>query len=262
MTEPKLSALKTMVMEGVKNVIASDQFSEWLRQQNTKDGDLVVINNSFIYRKPLIKTSKNRHYLCVEVKGKAPHHDNIVVAAPDDFNSDFKLLRASSTNLPSLDPIDKALQAEMKRLGHLLFVLIGELEDIPAEVSLNHRYAKTLRFDPSANREGMIEKARNGEKKVVVKQLLDPEPAWSAIEPEIKPEIGNDLSKFETAFGAAFETLQDEARSRLTLPKPSATRTTTSFIVRLNESVIHQRKTLRTSSKEVCWQWCHRCCAS
>lgn len=238
----KRNEVQQMVLTGVRNLVDARGFKEWFQTQRANHGDIVVINNSFIYRKPLIKTSKNTHYLCLKVKGTEPDPADVLVCQPGDLNSDFKLFSAKSSNLPPLEALDQALQAEMKRLGRLVFVLIGELQDLPATVPVNHNSVKKLKFDPSAGSQDVVADADNGSKAIIVNQLTDPESAWNAIKPKLEREIGDDLSGLEVAFGAAFERLQDEARLRLILPSPTASKTATSFIARLRESVCEQRK--------------------
>jgi len=42
----------------VRRLTNSSQFVTWLDEDRPKDGDLIVLNNSFVYRKPLIATPK------------------------------------------------------------------------------------------------------------------------------------------------------------------------------------------------------------
>ncbi|WP_156860509.1 hypothetical protein [Thermus islandicus] len=237
----KLNEVRQMVLTSVRNLVDAPAFKDWFQTQRANHGDIIVINNSFIYRKPLIKTSKNSQYLCLKVKDTEPDAADVLVGQPGDLNSDFKLFSARSSNLPPREALDQALLAEMKRLGRLVFVLIGELQDLPSTVPVNHKSVKKLKFDPSAGSQDVVADA-DGSKTIIVDQLTDPESAWNAIKPKLEQETGDDLSSLEVAFGAAFERLQDEARLRLILPSPTASKTTTSFIARLRASVCKQRK--------------------
>ncbi|MBX6765110.1 MAG: hypothetical protein IRY88_15745, partial [Rubrobacteraceae bacterium] len=217
-------------------------FCKWFEEAKTADGDVVVINNSFIYRKPLIKTSKNEQYLCLRVKQGEVASKDVCVCKPGDMDSDFKLFRAESANLPPLESLDEAVRTEVKRLGRLIFVLIGELQDLPATVPVNHNLVKKLRFEPSARKNAALEDIGDGNKEVVVRRLTDPESVWDAIKDELTGQVGVDLAVLEKAFAAAFEKLQDEARLELVLPSPTTRNTGESFIARLRKSVSEQRK--------------------
>lgn len=237
----RIQQFRKLVQESVTELIRTQAFSGWLKDAKAVDGDVVVINNSFIYRKPLIKTPKNQQYLCLKVKGKHPDPRYIFVSRPGDLNSDLKLFSQKSANLPQLETLDGALETEMKRLGGLVFVLIGKLQQLPAEVPINHDLVKKVRFDPSVGGQAILEDAGDGKRAIVVNQLTDPESAWNAVRPMLEQEAGEDLPSLEPAFGGAFEKLQDEARLRLVLPSRTTSKTTASFIRRLRESVSEQR---------------------
>ncbi len=231
-----------LIQRSVHGLADTPVFREWLRTAKVTAGDVVVINNSFIYRKPLIKTPKNGQYLCLKVKGTQPDTKNVFVATPGDINSDFKLFSAKSANLPTLESLDKSLQKEISRLGRLMFVLIGALRDVPDAVPVNHGVVKKLEFNPSIKRQAVLQDAGGGKKTITIRQLTDPGTSWNAVKPKLEQEVGNDLSEIEAAFGVAFEKLRDKARLRLVLPTRTTLKTSTSFIARLRESVSEQRK--------------------
>ncbi len=237
-----IEEINKMIINAVNGLIATEAFRNWFHGQRVMDGDYVVINNSFIYRKPLIKTSKNSQCLCLKVKDGKVDSSSVFVVKPGDLNSDFKLFSAKASNLPKCQNLTDAIQGEMERLGRLVFVLIGELKDSPTTVSVNHRIVKKLKFDPS-NKSGPCLKDSNGEgKSIVVNQLMDPESVWNSIKPALEREKNSDLSSLEKAFAEAFEKLQNEARLRLVLPEVGASKGSDgSFIARLKESVSKQR---------------------
>lgn len=236
-----IEEINKMIINAVKGLIATEAFRNWFHDQRAADGDYVVINNSFIYRKPLIKTSKNSQYLCLKVKDGEVDTSTVLVVKPGDLNADFKLFSGKSRNLPNHQNLTDAIKNEMERLGRLVFVLIGELQDIPATVSVNHRLVKKLEFDP-ANQNGPYLKDSNEGKIIVVNQLMDPESVWNSVKPELEREVASDLSSLEKAFADAFEKLQNEARQRLVLPEMGASKRGGSFIAHLKESVSKQRE--------------------
>ena len=180
--------IRTIIVRSVQSLIGTDKFTRWFKDQKPKDGDLVVINNSFIYRKPSnqkssIKTTKNKQYLSFEVKDGRLSPEAVLIATPNAFNSDFKLFRAESSNLPPSMLLNEALQSEIEHLGHLVFVLIGKLIDIPASVPVNHKRVKELRFDPSIQNESVVEEEEDGKVIITVKNLNDPKGVWDGVMP-------------------------------------------------------------------------------
>ncbi|MBC7098105.1 hypothetical protein H5T52_03165 [Candidatus Bipolaricaulota bacterium] len=247
--------IRTIIVRSVKSLISTGKFTRWFKDQKPKDGDLVVINNSFIYRKPSnqkssIKTIKNEQYLSFKVKGGRLSPETVLIATPNAFNSDFKLFRAESSNLPPSKSLSEALQREIEHLGHLVFVLIGKLVDIPASVPVNHKHVKELRFDPSIQNEPVVKEEEDGKVIIIVKNLNDPKGVWDGVMPTLQQKVGNNVSNLESVFTSAFERLQDEARLKLYLPEPTARKTKATFIARLRQSVAEQRRLYETALKK------------
>jgi len=240
MDQTALSVLKRAIIGGVQGLLNTPSFSQWFIDQASGNGDAVCINNSFIYRKPLIKTSKNDQYLCVKVTEKGVNTRQVFICTPGDFNSDFKLFSAKRIDFPSTESLIDGVKRETKQLGQLVFVLIGELEEMPARVVISHSTVQELDYDTAMKRP-VVRKTRGGKTVVSVNQLVDPESAWNAIRVQLEDVQIIDLTGLEAAFAVAFEKLQDEARLRLSLPKPTSTRTDASFLGRLRKSVSEQR---------------------
>jgi hypothetical protein len=135
----------------------------------------------------------------------------------------------------------------MRRLGRLVFVLIGKLEDVPTKVSVQDSSVRELRFEPDAKSEAAAIDAGNGGKAIIVNQIVDPESAWNAMKADLGRDLGDDMCRLETAFGEAFEKLRDEARLKLVLPDPGQSATHDSFMGRLRKSVSKQHKVYKAA---------------
>jgi len=237
----KLDEIKRVIISKVRYLTDTSAFSEWFKRESLEEGDIVVFNNSFVYRDK-IKTSKNKQYLCVKVKNGMVDTNDIYVYNSSDQNSDFKSYSAKSGKLPPLESLTEALERELNKLGRLIFVLIGKLQDVPSSVPVNHRLIKELKFNPFEQRTSVVKDSENDKIVVIVNQLTDPEAAWDIITDELQNEIGENLSSLENAFGKAFEKLQEDAKLELVLPKPGEPMIDSSFISRLRESVSEQSK--------------------
>ncbi len=236
-----IKPIESLITGAVDDFRQHPDFSNWFGAQSLGNDDLVLINNSFIYRdKSLIKTTKNEQCLCLKIRDSKPQEE-VFVGKPDDFNSDFKLLSAKSGNLPATKPLSAAIEDELGRLGQLLFVLIGEIKDEPRSVTINHNYATELQFDPAATK-AAVASVVAGSKRIIVHQLLDPEAAWKEIESIVEADLGDGSKNLADEFAAAFEKLKNEAVSKLQLPKSGAPKTESSFIARLRQAVSNQRK--------------------
>ena len=244
-----MKQIEKVITEAVERLTRRIEFTNWLAAQTLADNDVIIINNSFIYRdKSLIKTTKNEQYLCLKIKDGKPHEE-VFVVKPDDFNSDFKLFSAKSKNFPVAVPLSTAIEDELEQLGQLLFVLMGEIKDEPHSVPINHSYVTELQYDPVASKTTTV-----ASQKIIVSQLLDPEAAWKEIESGVEKDLGNGSKNFAEEFSVSFEKLKIETVSKLQLPKAGTTKAESSFIARLRQSVSGQRtlydEALKKCSKE------------
>jgi hypothetical protein len=234
------ASIEKMIDDSMRKLTKTKAFTDWFNSQQISDGDLILINNSFIYRKPFIKTTKNSQYIGLKTKNKELDFSNVSIAIPSDFDADFKVLNSKDKSLPLLEPLSQAVKREISHLGQLVFFLIGELIEIPLSVEIQNSTIHELKFDPLAKKQEIVE--TNGVKIFVVNQLTDPEIAWNSVKSDIEKLLGNNISTFERVFTAAFEKLQNEARLEMNLPDSSTDRTNNSFIARLRQSVIEQRR--------------------
>jgi hypothetical protein len=233
MQSSKLSAVQELVEKEASAITKATAFLNWLSEEAEEDG-LVAINNSFVYR-DLVKTTKNEQYLCFSLaSGK--------VCKPQSFNTDFKLFKAASKVVPETQPLQAALLAELKSFGQLVFILIGQIEDIACEVSIDHGYANVLRFNPGQKETGAITATEDNERVIAVNELVNPEAAWNEIQATIRGDIGDETEGFQVQFSVAFDRLQQEAQSTLELPSPGGRQSNSSFLSRIRKAVNDQRR--------------------
>ena len=181
----RIEDLRKMIGKNIDNLTATPSFQTWLQGQNLGNGDIIVFNNSFVFRSALVQTTKNKQHLCINVKITGNDQidlSELMVAVPGEMNSDFKLFSSRSENLLSLEPLEDALDRELEHLGKLIFVLIGELEDCPATVPVKHATVKQLTFLPEVTVETVITDLGNGQLAIEVNQLIDSDKAWRIIE--------------------------------------------------------------------------------
>ena len=235
-----ITSIEEIIVDNIRNLTKTKAFSDWFNSQHISDGDLILLNNSFIYRKPLIKTTKNSQYIGLRTKNKKLDYSNISVARPSDFDAAFKVFNSKDKSLPPIEPLNQVMNREISHLGQLVFFLIGELVEISSSVEIQNKTIHELKYDPLATKQGIFES--NGVKTLVVNQLSDPEIAWNSDKSNIEKMIGNDISSFEKAFAVAYGKLQNEARLDMHLPNPASVRTNNSFIARLHQSVVEQRR--------------------
>jgi hypothetical protein len=230
-----INSIQKMIVNNIGELIQTNTFTDWFGSQQFNNGDLVVINNSFIYRKPLIKTTKNRQYIGMKTNNKVLDMSSISIVTPNDFDTDFKN-KIKDRAYPIFEPLSQALTTEITQIGHLVFFLIGELIEVPINVEIYNPIVHELIYDPQAINQQIVEK--NGTKVFVVNQINDPEFAWNSDIGVIEKLLGNNISSFEKEFVIAFKKLQDDVRLKMILPDSNAIKTNNTFITMLHDSIV------------------------
>jgi hypothetical protein len=64
-SEAQIGRVYTAVCQAVGRILGSQTFEDWTKHEKLQVGDLIVFNNSFLYREGLTGTTKNKKYLCV-----------------------------------------------------------------------------------------------------------------------------------------------------------------------------------------------------
>ncbi|MHB0988566.1 MAG: hypothetical protein ACYC3P_07880 [Bellilinea sp.] len=245
MNNAALEKIETVISNNLIAIANTESFKAKLTSQQLQDGDAVLFNNSFILRKPLIRTTKNQQFIMLKIKNNNIDFSNIYVCIPSDFDDDFKVIKSKQTSSIRYSPIRQAIEAEINSLGQLVFFLIGEVIETPTTVGIPNSLVQELKYDPIAERHELI--TINNKKILVVNQLTDPEAAWNLFKPDLEKTPNVDINALENAFGQSFEKLKLEARLLLNLPKVSTPRINNSFITRLRTSINEQKKLYKQS---------------
>jgi len=241
--------VKALIVKNVEELINTKEFNSQFTSQPVQDGDLILINNSFILRKPLIKTKKNSQFLLLKVKGNKPDISEVYVSTPSDFDQDFKILNSKQAEKMPLIPIEQAIDKEAQNLGQLIFFLIGDVVDCSYSTEIQNHHVSELKFDPNVAKPEVM--SADGKTIIVINQITDPGTAWNIIKLELEIIPNINLDALEKAYALSFEKIQNEARLIMNLPKPTSPRKSNSFIEQLQNSVIEQRK-LYESALEKC----------
>jgi hypothetical protein len=191
-------------------------FIEWKRAQKPAKGDLIILNNSFVYRN--VKTTKSESFLALRFKDDAELEAEPMVARGLAINSDFKLVPAKSRNLPSLTPLTQAVSSELASLGVLVFLLIGAIEDtVVLAEAVKHDAVEALVWDPTLSSPlelaGAILKVRDAS---------DEDDVWGHILAHFRKTNEKPPEGLREAIAIAIDELQAQAVARLVLPAASS----------------------------------------
>lgn len=215
----ELSRVVNLITSSVASLIASNYFADWLQTQSPSDEDLVIFNNSFLYRSQTTVTTKSPKYLCLKIKHGRPDIQTLSVTEPGDINAYFKLFSSKSKNYPKLLSIEEALKRELQNIGELLFLLIGTLEEESAAVAMPNSDFSEVRLDPSIGPLAIIERDKKNDRAIVIKTLREPEMLWRHVERELGDTVDSeDLVSLQAQFYEAVKKLQDDSRIVLQIP--------------------------------------------
>jgi hypothetical protein len=168
--------IHTLVKSRLSQVFELDIFKTWISAESIEKDDLILINNSFVFRDK-IKTTKNSQYLGLIVTGETINLSELQVASGVNINSDFKTIKSSARNLPSLIPFADAIDNELISLGKLVLVLVGQIDrSLGFDEQINHSLFNQLRLVPSSNT--LITLDRNN---IVINRIVDEELLWGEL---------------------------------------------------------------------------------
>ncbi|MCL4849385.1 MAG: hypothetical protein KJ066_22765 [Acidobacteria bacterium] len=206
-----MSPCEDDVVDSVRRLTDSSAFAAWLESEPAKPGDLILINNSFVFRD--VKTTKADAFLSFRVAehGAPPE---LLVSRGVRFNVDFKRMAAGSQNLPPSQALSEALEVQVNELGHLAFLLIGDIEDTERiDTGIGHAAFAEVVWDPTATATCAVDGER-----IVVSRTDDEELLWAGVQRYYDATGEPPPDGLRQAFGVALDRLQDEAVARVRIP--------------------------------------------
>ena len=172
----------------VAAVTRQHEFLKWLKEEKVGDG-LVLLNNSFIFRQKL-QTTKNDLYLGIPVRtGSHLGVSNAVVARGIAFNSDFKFVELKGMKKLEVQEVDPAIDQQLKQLGSIVMVLIGEvLDTVVTRAPIEHSLFSELELNPSATAALAVK-----DRIIQVRSISDEEELWAELEKAHGAQLPSDL---------------------------------------------------------------------
>jgi len=212
-----------------------------MKTDKPKDG-LVLVNNSLVYRDKL-KTIKNSHYLAIPVTAAGEIDiKNLKVVNGTKFNNDFKFLPAKARSSVVVEDLSRAVERELKKLGSIVMVLVGEIEDtVRNSETVGHALFSAIDLDPTAKSAVAV-----SGKTITIQSASDEEALWDELQKVHKQPLPSELAE---PFATAVEKLQQKDHAILKLPSgaPAKDALLDSFAVALRESMARYKTSLDVS---------------
>ena len=111
-----------LVYESIENqvlaVLASNAFQEWIESEKPREGDLVILNNSFLHREGIANRSKSIRYLSVPI-GQVRHPSPAisVLKSNSRINNRFKRISVARVDDYEAESLKSAVDRELIELG-------------------------------------------------------------------------------------------------------------------------------------------------
>jgi hypothetical protein len=184
----------------------------WFKSQTLTENDVVLVNNSFVYRD--VNTVKSDKYLVFRISSNGEPEKEPYIATWTRINLDFKLIKHNSSNLPNLLSLESEVNKEIKALGPLIFLLIGRVEDnVSLEQVLNHSSFDAVVWDPT-----LTDIARIDGSRILVRDTYDEETVFAHVASFFQDRGEQVPSGLRESFGVALDALQDQAVANLAIP--------------------------------------------
>lgn len=201
-----------LVGNSVQSITGHDRFEKFIADASPDAGDFVLVNNSYVYRKG-INTNKSSFYLAFEIQDDGTVARLPQVVQTSNFNNNFKLL-SHHGNLRKRYRLHKAVETQLDSLGHLIFVLIGKVDDtVQQSTELNDSHFEQVVLDPTLEDDIEID-----EDSLVLRNAFDEQGIWDTLEEQLGEEDENDLENLREKLGVALDRLQSESYAKLQLP--------------------------------------------
>lgn len=250
--EPCNSKLEEQISQGVLSILQSRTFKTWRADKRFHAGDLIVINNSVLFRDGS-STPKSRGYLAVTAEEsdslKLPP---VLLTLKTKLINDFKHLQSRQLAQSQSQLLAEALPRELNSMGKIIRVLVARIgDDRPTSIPIKDPGLTILRYEPDLSSIAEIK----GDT-LTISRIDDIDTIWQAIEAELA-KAGKSDSRLSETFETDFRTLREAAGRPVDLSIVDAD--TPSILSEIRESIeretVSYEKSLRrylesTSNRE------------
>jgi len=189
----------------VARILGSQTFQEWSERESLRVGDLIVFNNSFLYRENLTGTSKSKKYLCVTLDSDG---EPAILEVSGRINSTFKRISVRQIEKYNTRDLRSSITEEMEGLGTIVFSLVGRIgDDQPASVALpSSTGLAELRYEPGQQSVAEIQGSA-----VLVNRLDEIDVVWQAIARKLEESKAGESGELAECFEKSFGELREAA---------------------------------------------------
>jgi hypothetical protein len=206
------------IQNELQNISKHNSFKSWLNEKDElNEKDIIVVNNSFIFRGE-VQTNKSNSYLGFKLNNEKLISGYYVIHGIKKNDVDFKVFSEQTVvkNKLAVNKLEDLIPEQLNELGKLVFVLLGKIDDkqIFSE-EVNSDYFTSIELDPSVNAISI------NDSKLILNDTSDEENIWNFI---VEKFSGNE--DFETSqealrqsVGKAIDLIEQNSFATLTIPE-------------------------------------------
>lgn len=249
MAKQRATIIVELIEDQVKNLLATDEFSQWESEQSFNWGDLVLFNNSFLLRGKS-GTVKSDKYLAVRIEeGGRLTPRPLIVYEPGNIINDIKRFSGRQISDDKRRDIRDEVNLERRRLGAITLSLVAGVQpDEPASVEFSSAGAK---FDKLVYFPGQEKVVELIERDLIVNQIDNSDVLWHSL-PGGLFDAGHELD-FEFSFRRALSKLRREAHISVSIDSISdgGSSILTKVVERLERQVVEYGAALKRHQKNL-----------
>ena len=247
--QSRIPQLLDAISDEVGRIFESTVLDEWRRTANLRPDDLVLINNSFLYRDGISTRPKNAKYLCASVDSGGDPALPPSIATANRINARFKRVSNRQANDYGVVSLHNAIASELSRTGTIIQALVARIgDDEPVDVEIDGTLSlKTLRYEPALRSIAKIE-----HETLSVSRLDDIDVVWQAIAAEMVHAGHDDSDQLAESFEGLFVELRESAGRPIIIDDidPTGQSILASVIERIEEQVSNYSAALSTYQQD------------
>lgn len=243
MAKSKVTIIVERITTEIQKVVESEFFKEWRQEQSFLPGDVIVFNNSFLFR-GRTNTSKSEKFLGLRFDDDSRiAAEPLVLYRPGQIINEIKRLSVKQFGRLEYGSLRDEIRAEQDRLGSIVLSLVGNIgEDESAAVDVSDFGSiKRLCYSPGQEQVSLVQ-----DDCVALNQLENSELLWEATERILEVDSAGD-GDLELAFKRGLNLLRNIAHIPVLVDEISETNATVlgKVVDRLDRQVADYANSLR-----------------
>jgi len=213
-----MQTILQIIQDSLSDVCRSESIQGQLADETVTDGDLLLINNSFLFRD--VSTAKSEYYLAAALNGDRSLRDEFWVLRGIKLTSDARRISPQSKNIGERRPLKEVVREVLPLVGPLVFTLIGEVDDtLTHEAAIGSGLFEKIICDPRCPDACRVEG-----KTIWVRHTHDEEAVWQGVEAHLGVSSSEAPHGLREMLWRALEELERNAVAQLVIPEPTSER--------------------------------------